>query len=109
MEQNGTGVATPEVDWMDEARQMAAQCWCAPETSAIEMDVRLAEVVARSIAAWMTTAAQAQRNCDFYRGLLDECAKHIGAPAYTADDGTVMDSPVRLKIPELVAAQTWIK
>ncbi|KFB68911.1 MAG: hypothetical protein CAPSK01_001766 [Candidatus Accumulibacter vicinus] len=88
--------------YMDTARQMAAQCWCDDDTSGIEMDVRLAEAVARRIAAWMDTAAQAQRNADFYRGLVDECAKHLGQPAFTADDGTVLPDPVLLRVPELV-------
>lgn len=92
------------MDWMPEARQIAAQCWCDDETRRTEMDVVLAEAVARRIAAWMDTAAQYARNEEYYRGLLDECAKHLGAAAYTADDGTVMDEPLRLKIPELVAA-----
>ena len=56
-------------DWMDEARQIAAQCWCDSETDQKEMDVTLAESVARRIAAWMDTAAQSQRNTDYYRGL----------------------------------------
>ena len=72
------------------------------DTSGIEMDVRLAEAVARRIAAWMDTAAQAQRNADFYRGLVDECAKHLGPRAFTADDGTVLPDPVLLRVPELV-------
>ena len=66
----------------------------------------LAEAVARRIAAWMETAAQMARNAEFYCGLLDECAKHLGEAAYTADDGTVMDDPIRLKVPEVVAALT---
>lgn len=91
------------MNWIEEARQMAAQCWCDDDTSSIEMDVRLAEAIARRIAAWMDTAAQAQRNADFYRGLVDECARHLGPRAFTADDGTLLPDPVRLRVPELVA------
>ena len=90
--------------YMEQARMFAAQCWCDEETSSIEMNTALAEAVARRIAVWMGTAAQEERNAKFYRGLLDECAKHLGPDAYTADDGTVMDEPLRLKVPELVAA-----
>lgn len=93
---------------MQEARMAAAQCWCDEETSGREMDATLAEAVARRIAAWMETAAQMARNADFYRGLLDECAKHLGEAAYTADDGTVMGEPLRLKIPGLVAASSGV-
>ena len=70
------------------------------------MDSDLAEAVARRIAAWMDTAAMFARNEDFYRGLLDRCATTLGRDAFTADDGSVYDSPVRLKIPELVERLT---
>jgi hypothetical protein len=40
---------------------------------------------------------------ELYRSLLDECAKHLGPAAYTADDGRVHEDPIRLNIPGLVA------
>ena len=85
------------------AREAAAQCWCTPETSGIEMDVRLAEVFAQVLAGWIDAAAQSSRNEAFYRGLLDETAKHLGPEVFVCDDGSVSDSPLRLKVPELVA------
>ena len=87
----------------DEARAIAAQCWCDDETSMIEMDTRLAEAFARRLAAWMETGAMHARNETFYRDLVDECAEHLGPEVYIADDGSVMEDPVRLKIPTLVA------
>lgn len=51
---------------------------------------------------WMSLAAEAQRNSCFYMGLLDECAKHLGPEVYCSDDGSIQDSPIRIKIPELV-------
>ena len=96
----------PSEDWIDEARIAAAQCWCDDETSDRVMDPPLAEAVARRIAAWMDTAMQAERNAAFYRVVLDQCAANLGplAPrAYLADDGSITDAPLRLKIPELVA------
>ena len=92
--------------WMDEARQVAAQCWCDSETQDRVMDPVLAEAVARRIAAWMDTAMQFNRNEEFYRKLLDECANNLGPlrdRAYRQDDGGVVDCPLRLKIPGLVA------
>ena len=91
-------------DWMEEARQMAAQCWCDPETSDRVMDPALAEAVARRIAAWMWTAAQGERNAAYYRGLVKECGKSIGPAAYLCDDGTVSPDVLCAKVPELVAA-----
>ena len=46
--------------------------------------------------------AQAQRNTEFYCALLDQIATHLGPKAFTADDGSVHDTPVRAKLPELV-------
>jgi len=90
--------------WMDEARQEAAQCWYGDETSDRVRDPVLAEAVAKRIAAWMDTAAQETRNTAFYRDLLDKCAEHLGDTVFIADDGSRQDTPIRLKIPELVRA-----
>lgn len=92
--------------YMEVALQEAAQCWGDKETSGKQMDSALAEAFAKRLAAWMETAAMMSRNADFFRGLLDQCAAHLGREAYTADDGTVMGEPVRLKIPELVAERS---
>ena len=91
------------VTWLEIARQEAAQCWCDPETEDRVMDVALAEAVAKRIAAWMDTAARHCANEDFYRGLLDQTAAHLGPDVFKSDDGSIQDSPIRLKIPELVA------
>jgi len=61
-------------DWLPEARVRAAQCWCEPETSGIEMDVRLAEAVAKAIAGWMQEAAQYAKNADYWRTLCSASA-----------------------------------
>ncbi len=87
----------------EEARALAAQCWCDEETSDIEMDTRLADAFARRLEHWMEDAARYARNSDFHRDLVDQCATHLGVRAYTADDGSVMEDPVRLRVPELVA------
>jgi len=93
---------TTEKTWMEEARQIAAQCWRDEETQDREMDVVLAEAVAKRIAAWMETAAQSQRNTDYYRGLLERCGKAIGDRAYTQDDGGRSEDVLCAKIPEIV-------
>jgi hypothetical protein len=89
---------------MDEARQYAAQCWCDPETSDRVMDTQLAEAVAKRIAAWMDTAAQAQRNVDYYRSLVVRCGNALGDAARTADDGGRSEDVLCAKVPELVEA-----
>lgn len=93
-----------EMNWIEEARQIAAQCWCDPETENKVMDTTLCEAVAKRIAIWMETAAQNQRNTDYYRDLLVKCGEAIGDRAYIADDGTRMDDVLCAKIPEIVDA-----
>ena len=88
--------------WIEEARQIAAQCWCDPETSDRIMDTDLAEAVATRIAAWMETAAQNQRNTDYYRGLVVRCGEAIGKEAYIQDDGGVSEDVLCAKVPELI-------
>lgn len=92
--------------YLDAAREIAAHCWCDTETKDRVMDPQLAEAVARRIAAWMDTAAMHSRNEQFYQNLLDDCANNLGplkAQAFIQDDGGVVDEPLRIKIPELVA------
>ena len=86
----------------EEAKAAAAQVWCSPKTSHIVMDVELCKEFARVLDLWLEIAHQYARNEEFYRGLIDQCAEYIGEEAYTADDGTIHESPVRLKVPELV-------
>ena len=87
---------------MQDFRGMAAQCWCAETTKHLVMEPALAEEFARLLGNWIDTAAQAYRDIDYYRGLLDQCGEAIGVEAYTADDGMVHLEPLRAKIPELV-------
>ena len=95
----GTEVEKP---WMSEARQIAAQCWCDPETSGTPMDGHLAEAVAKRIQAWMETSAQNQRNADYYRSLVVRCGRAMGEQAYIADDGGKHEDVLCAKVPELV-------
>jgi hypothetical protein len=87
---------------MDEARQIAAQCWCDEETKHIEMDARLAEAAAKRIAAWMDDAARAYRDAAYYRSLVVRCGEAIGPSSYIADDGSVSQDVLCAKVPELV-------
>lgn len=88
--------------FMQDARQFAAQCWCDEETSHIPRDSALLDAVAKRIAVWMETSAYFQGGMEFYRGLLEQCGQIIGPDAYISDDGSVQDSVIVLKIPELV-------
>lgn len=88
--------------WIEEAREIAAQCWCDVETEGKVLDPELAESIAKRISLWMDTAAQNQRNTDYYRGLLERCGKAIGARAFIADDGTKNDEVLCAKIPEII-------
>ena len=88
--------------WMDEARELAKQCWYDTETEYIRMDVVLTEAIAKRIATWMDIAAQNQRNTEYYRGLLERCGKALGVRAYIADDGTEMNDVLCAKIPEII-------
>lgn len=55
--------------------------------------------------SWIDTATVFYRMGEFYRRLVDECAKHLGEEVFVADDGSVSEDPLRLKVPELVAKQ----
>jgi len=83
-------------DFMEDARILATQC-CKQKT-----DPALIESVAQSIASWMDAAARHIRNEEFYRDIVHEIGELFGDEAKTADDGTVMEDVLALKVPELV-------
>ena len=50
------------------AKQVAAQCWCDPRTSGIEMDVRLAEVFAEKLDQYIEALHWCSGSRDFSPG-----------------------------------------
>src|SRR5579872_1860059 len=55
-------------------------------------------------AAWQETARQYCRNTEFYRGLVEMIGEQFGDAAKTSDDGSLQQSVLALKVPELVAS-----
>ena len=53
--------------------------------------------------AWCDTAAQHLKNEDYYRGLVIKIGAMLGPDAYISDDGSVQDSVLCAKVPDLVA------
>jgi hypothetical protein len=82
-----------------------ADCWKSVAAArAIDRD-GLAQQLRRATEegnGWKDSAAYFDRAQNFYRGLVDRCAVALGQEAFTADDGVTGDSPIRLKVPELV-------
>lgn len=54
------------------------------------------------VEGWKESAASFSRGCDFYHGLIIQCGKAIGAPAFLCDDGSYSEDVLALKVPELV-------
>lgn len=76
--------------WTGEARVIAELC---------NGDI---EATTARIAAWMETAADTQRDVDYYRSLVERCGEAIGEKAYTQDDGGIVPDVLCAKVPELV-------
>lgn len=55
------------------------------------------------MAAWKETAMQAQRNCDYYRGLIVQIGEMFGEEAYIQDDDGRSQDVLCSKVPDLVA------
>lgn len=92
-----------DYDFMDEARVLASQYLY--DTIHPDRDKELCEAVARMLSTWMQTAAQNQRNADFYRDIVHQCADNLGElvpSAYVSDDGSIQDEPLAVKVPGLV-------
>lgn len=82
-------------DERDEGMQAYIDQLPAPET--------LVEAIAQRD-AWVESACQFSRNEDYYRGLLDRIGNALGPDAFTADAGSISESVLRAKLPELVEA-----
>lgn len=54
---------------------------------------------------WQSVAREMSNNLEYYRGLLDKMAPYLGEKAFTADDGSTSDSPLRAKLLEMVLAE----
>lgn len=54
--------------------------------------------------AWEETARQYARNMEFYRGIVELIGEQFGDAAKTSDDGSLQQSVLALKVPELVSA-----
>lgn len=100
-----------EINAPRENVQIAAQLWCQPQHANKEMDVAFAEsiVVAldakdKQTEAWKESAAEFCRNMEFYRDIVRRIGEPFGVAARTSDDGSVQESVLALKVPELVAA-----
>lgn len=63
---------------------------------------RIAELTAERD-AWQETAAQHLRNEMYHRDLLTTIGETIGGAAYICDDGSLSDSVLRAKLPQLVS------
>lgn len=75
--------------------------------AAAQENARLREALAdteRERDNWIEGARQFANGSDFYRGLVAQIGDLFGVAARTADDGSVADSVIALRVPELVAA-----
>jgi hypothetical protein len=66
-------------------------------------DERKPQPDAQTSQNWEGFAAQGQRDIEYYRGVLDQIGDLLGIAAYTSDDGSIQDSVLCVKLPELVA------
>lgn len=51
---------------------------------------------------WKEAAATMSRNSDFYQDIVNQVGNILGGKAYEADDGSISNSVLALKVPELV-------
>lgn len=60
------------------------------------------EQLVRERDGWIDSAREFSTGMEYYRDQLDACARHIGLPCFTADDGGVHEEPLRAKVAEEV-------
>lgn len=75
-------------------------------TNWAEENLPIPETIELAIAqrnGWCDTAAQHLRNEEYYRGLVIKIGEMLGPDAYVSDDGSIQDSVLCAKVPELIA------
>lgn len=60
------------------------------------------EQLVRERDGWIDSAREFSTGMEYYRDQLDACARNIGLPCFTADDGGVHEEPLRAKVAEEV-------
>lgn len=60
------------------------------------------EQLVRERNGWIDSAREFSNGLEYYRDQLDACARHIGLPCFTADDGGIHEEPLRAKVAEEV-------
>lgn len=87
------------------ANDMAAQCWMDSEVAGIVVDPLLHKAVAKRFYTSLLAQKQYADGCEFYRNIIHKACDNLGPlvqNAYTSDDGSVQDSPLAIKLPDLV-------
>lgn len=83
---------------------LGCACHEADWAARLESERALRERAEMERDAWIETARMHAKNEDWYRGMID--AALAGVPeAFVADDGSVHDTPLRAKFPEILAAE----
>lgn len=85
-----------ERETKDLARKLG-ECWF--ERDKLQLRAEQAE---RSASGWEEDAKRFCRNEFYFRGLIEQIAKHYGVAAMTSDDGSIQQDVICLKVPELV-------
>ena len=108
---------TPVVKEIERLTALVESCSARNESDADEIERLQAELKQANAERdnWRETAAQNQRNTDFYRDLITKMGEQFGVAARTSDDGSIQEDVLALKVPELVtkanavieAAREW--
>lgn len=79
--------------------------WCVEQvfTAFSDADARARDALA-SREGWESVARDMAKNCDFWHGIVLQVGEMFGVEAKTADDGSIMEDVLALKVPELVRA-----
>lgn len=98
----------PAYDWVSDATQMAALCWCEEATKDRVIDPELCQAFGKLLGGWMNAAAQYARNEEYWRGIVSQIAASImdvpslGVEIHQCDDGTLSPDPLLSKVPDAV-------
>lgn len=88
--------------------EQVAKCELPPEISWAKENLPTPTTIEQAILErneWCDTAAMHLRNEEFYCGIVTKIGEMFGEAARTSDDGSMQDSVLALKVPDLVRAE----
>lgn len=96
------GATRAAIEWMIRYVEKREHWQSEGTIARLDHEKARADAAEGQVKAWGDIVRQAYRGIEYFQGLLDSTAAHLGPEIFVSDDGTVNDYLLRAKVPEMV-------